>query len=156
AEEHAAALREQLRDKNQAARQQAALALAALGVGEQTVIDELVAGMGRRSPGVYLSQPERARSPMASLVKLGPKAVTTLIKVMDDQQYAGRDLALEALGAIGPRAKDALPTIKKRLATDDLTEFCQLVEVKWRIDGDAAYAIGQMVPLLDLESGRQY
>src|SRR5262249_13129477 len=135
---------------------QAALALAALGVGEQAVMDELLSGMGRRSRGVYLSQPERARSPMAALVKLGPKAVPTLISVMDDQQYAGRDLALEALGAIGPAAKEALPAIKKWLMTDDLYEFCRVVEAKWRIDGDAAFAIGQMVPLLDQKSGRQY
>src|SRR5262245_24486163 len=59
---HAAALREQLRSKDQASRQQAAMALAALGVDEQAVIDELLAGMGRRGPAVYLSQPERARS----------------------------------------------------------------------------------------------
>jgi HEAT repeat protein len=29
------------------------------------------------------------------------------------------------------------------------------VEVKWRIDGDAAFAVGQMVPLLDQPGGRQ-
>src|SRR5262249_2903255 len=111
---HAAALFEQLNDKDQASRQQAALALAALGAGEQAVIDELLAGMGRRSPGVYLSQPEQARSSMAALVKLGPKAVPALIRAIDDRRYAGRDLALEALGAIGPPANEALPVIQKR------------------------------------------
>src|SRR5262249_21808048 len=68
---HAAALREQLRNKDQASRQQAAMVLAALGADEQAVIDELLAGMGRRSRGVYLAQPERARSSMAALVKIG-------------------------------------------------------------------------------------
>jgi HEAT repeat protein len=155
-EKHVPALREQLRDDDQASRQQAALALAALGVGEPAVIDELLAGMGRRSIGIYLSQPERARSPMAALIKLGPQAVPALITAMDDQQYAGRNLALEALGAIGPPAKEALPAIRKRLVTDDLPGYCQLVEVKWRIDGDAAFAIAKMVPLLDQKSGRQY
>jgi HEAT repeat protein len=155
-EKHVPALREQLRDNDQESRQQAALALAALGVGEPAVIDELLAGMGRRSVGIYLSQPERARSSMAALVKLGPKAVPALIKAMDDQQYAGRNLALEALGAIGPSAKEALPAIRKRLVTDDLPAYCQLVEVKWRIDGDAAFALEKMVPLLDQKSGRQY
>src|SRR5262249_7694886 len=89
---YAPALREQLRDKDQAAREQAALALAALGLGEQAVFDELLAGMGRRSRGMYLSQPEQARSSMAALVKLGPKAVPALIKVMEDKKYSGRDL----------------------------------------------------------------
>jgi len=153
---HAAALLKQLRDDDQASRQQAALALAALGVSEQAVMDELLAGMGRRIVGVYLSQPEPARSSMAALVNLGPKSVPALIGAMNDKKYAGRDLALEALGAIGPPAKEALPAIKKWLVTDDLPEFCQIIEVKWRIDRDAAFAIEKMVPLLDQKSGRQY
>jgi HEAT repeat protein len=155
-EKYAARLQSQLADKDQASRQQAAMALAALGFGEQAVIDELLAGMGRRSIGVYLSQPERARSPMAALVKLGPKAVPALIAAMNDEQYTGRDLALEALGEIGPPAKEALPAIKKRLVKDDLPAFCRVVEVKWRIDGDTTFAIEQMVPLLHQKSGRQY
>src|SRR6516165_2711370 len=92
-ENYAPALRGQLRVKDQAARQQAAMALAALAAGEQPVIDELLAGMGRRSVAVYLSQPEQARSSMAALVKLGPKAVPALITAMEDEKYAGRDLA---------------------------------------------------------------
>ena len=151
-----AVLREQLRSMDQEARQQAAMALAALGANEQAVIDELLAGMGRRSPrGLYLSLPERARSSMAALVKVGPKAVGALVRSMGDEKFAGRDLALEALGEIGPKAKDALPAIQKRLATDDIPTFCRLVEVKWRIDGDAAFAIEKMVPLLEKKGGRQ-
>lgn len=150
-------LREQLRDKDVATREQAALALAGLGVAEQPVIDELLAGMARRSPpGTYLSQPERTRTPMRALVKLGSKAVPALIKAMDDEQYASRDLALDALGQIGPAAKEALPAIKRRLVKDDLPAFCRAVEVKWQIDGDAAFAIEQMVPLLDQKRGREY
>jgi HEAT repeat protein len=164
AEKYAPGLREQLRDKDQEARQQAAMALAALGEGEQAVIDELLAGMGRRSPPGYSSQPERARNAMAALVKLEKKAVPALIKAMDNKEYASRDLALEALGLIGPAAKEALPAIKQQLTTafidfsrtDDLPAFCQAVEVKWRIDGDAAFAIEQMVPLLDQKRGREY
>lgn len=49
-----------------------------------------------------------------------------------------------------------MPAIKKRLATDDVPAFCRLVEVKWRIDGDAKFALDQMLPLLDQKSGRQY
>ena len=70
-EKYAPALRERLRDKDETTRQHAAMALAALGVGEQVVIDELLAGMGRRSLATYLSQPEKALSSMAALVKLG-------------------------------------------------------------------------------------
>src|SRR5262249_47199042 len=125
-------------------------------VGELAVIDELMAGMGRRSRGIYLSQPEPARSSMAALVKLGPKAVPALIKAMEDEKYAARDLALEGLGAIGPAAKQALPAIQKLLLTDDLPALCRAVDAKWRIDGDAAFAIAQMVPLLDHERGRAY
>ena len=154
-ENYAPALRGQLRVKDQAARQQAAMALAALAAGEQPVIDELLAGMGRRSVAVYLSQPEQARSSMAALVKLGPKAVPALITAMEDEKYAGRDLALEALGEIGPAAKQALPAIQKLLMTDELPALCRAVEVKWRIDGDAAFAIEQMVPLLDQKCGRE-
>jgi HEAT repeat protein len=154
-EKYAPALRSQLRDKDRAARQQAAMALAVLGIAEQAVIDELLAGMGRRSLGVYLSQPESARSSMAALVKLGPKAVPALIKAIEDEQYAGRDLALEALGEIGPAAKEALPAIQKWLVTDDVPALCRVVEAKWRIDGDAAFAIEQMVPLLDQKRGRE-
>jgi len=156
AEKHAPALREQLEGKDQAAREQAALALSALGIAEPAVLDELLAGMGRRSVGMYLSQPERARSFLGALAKLGPKAVPALIKALQDDQYAGGDLTLEALGKIGPAAKDALPAIEKRLTTDDVPGFCRLVEAKWRIDGDTKYALAQMTPLLDTKAGRQY
>ncbi len=156
AEKYAPALRKQLRDSHEASRLQAALALAAFGIGEQPVIDELLAGMGKRSPrGIYLSQPETARIPMRALVKLGPKAVPALVQALEDEPYTGRDLALEALGQIGPAAKDALPAVIRQLATDDVPMFCRAVEAKWRIDGDAAQAIGRLVPLLDQQRGRQ-
>jgi hypothetical protein len=155
ADMHAPALRARLSDADPAARQHAAMALAALGVGEQPVIDELLAGMGRRSPEVYLSQPERARGSMAALVKLGAVAVPALIMAIEDESYAGRDLALEALGGIGPAAKEALPVIQAQLLTADVPLRCQAIVVKWRIDGDAAFAIEQLIPLLDEPRGRQ-
>lgn len=153
---HAPQLRKQLASKDQASREQAAMALGALGIAEPMVLDELLAGMGRRSRAAYLSQPERARSFVSALTKLEAKAVPALVKALDDDKYASRDLALEALGRIGPAAKEALPAIEKRLATDDVPAFCCLVEVKWRIDGDTKYAIEQMTPLLDTKAGRQY
>jgi HEAT repeat protein len=149
-------LRERLGDEKPEKRQQAAMALAALGALEPMVIDELLLGMGQRAPvGTYLAQPERARSSMSALVMLGSKAVPALIKAMNDEQYAGRDLALEAIGKIGPDAKEALPSIENRLVTNDTSVFCRVVEVKWRIDGDAAFAIEKMVLLLDRKRGRE-
>jgi len=118
-------VRERLRDKDELVRQHAAMALAALGVGEQAVVDQLPGGMGRRSLATYLSQPERARSSMAALVKLGPLAMPALIKAVEDDQYAGRDLALEALGEIGPAAMDSLPAIKGWLVTDYVPARCR-------------------------------
>lgn len=149
-----ASLREQMCSEGLESRQHAAMALAALGADDQTVIDELLAGMARRSPAIYASQPELARSSMAAMVKVGPKAVPSLIRALEDEQYLGRDLAMAALGEIGPPAHEALPAIEKQLATDDVPEFCLAVEVKWRIDGDAAFAIEKLAPLLDHESGR--
>jgi HEAT repeat protein len=136
-------------------REYIAAALAALGVADPGVIDELLAGMGRRSLATYLSQPERARSSMAALVKLEAKAVPALIQAMKDERYAGRDLALEALGAIGPAAKDALPAIKQQLMTEDVLALSRAVEAKWRIDGDAEFAIERMVSVLNEKRGRE-
>ena len=156
AEDYAPQLREQLRHGDQPSRQQAAMALAALGVDEPAVDEELLAGMGQRTLTSYLSQPEKARSFMAALVMLGQRAVPELIKAAEDDRYPGRDLALEALGEIGPAAREALPLIERLIATDDLPAFCQAVLIKWQIDGDSAFAIDQMVPLLDHEQGRDY
>jgi HEAT repeat protein len=75
---------------------------------------------------------------------------------MNDKEYAGQDLALEALGEIGPAAKEALPAVIGKMEIDDLPTRCRAVEVKWRIDGDAAFAIERMVPLLDEKRGREY
>src|SRR5262249_30643307 len=143
-------LRERLRDEEPEKRQQAAMALAALGAADPMVIAELLSGMGRRAPAAtYLAQPERARSFVTALVMVGSKAVPALTKAMEDEKYAGRDLALEALGRLGPTAKEALPSIKRRLVTDDISMICRTVEVKWRIDGDAAFAVEQMVSLVN-------
>ena len=76
------------------------------------------------------------------------------MQAVEDDQYVGWDLALEALGEIGPAAREALPAIERRLVTDDVPALCRAVEAKWRIDGDAAIAIEKMVPLLDQERGR--
>jgi hypothetical protein len=155
AEQYAPRLRERLNQGDPDARQEAAMALAALGIAEQAVIDELLAGMGRRSISTYLAQPERAQSSMAALVNLGRDAVPAIVKTIDDEKYPGRDLAIEALGRIGPAAKDALPDMDRWLRREDPVMVCRIVEAKWRIDGDAAFAIERLVPLLNQKQGRE-
>jgi HEAT repeat protein len=149
ADKYAPALRLGLKDKDRAVRQQAAIALAAFGFADQPILDELLAGMARRHPGRYHSQPEDALSAKWALVKLGAKAVPALIKAQADESYAVRLLALQALGEIGPVAKEALPAIERALAKDDPESLVTLVEVKWRIDGDAAFALERLLPLLE-------
>lgn len=148
-EKYVAVLRPALQDKDRDVRQQAAMALAVFGIDETPVLEELLAGMTRRHPGRYHSQPEDARSAMAALVKLGRKAVPSLVNAFDDESYVGRMLALEALGEIGPPAKDGLPVIEKALAKQDCEALVKLVEAKWQIDRDAVYALKQLLPLLE-------
>jgi HEAT repeat protein len=83
-------LRERLEDEDETSRQHAAMALAALGLGGQRVIDELLAGMGRRSAATYLSQPEKARTSMAAIAKLGADAVPSLVRAIEDEAYVGK------------------------------------------------------------------
>jgi HEAT repeat protein len=111
--------------------------------------------MGRRVRNRYLDQPEPAFGSMTALVKLGLPAVPALIKAMEDEAYDGRDLAVEALGRIGPGARDAIPALIRRFDTGNVPEKCRAVEAKWKIDGDAAFARERVVPLLDEEAGRE-
>jgi HEAT repeat protein len=89
------------------------------------------------------------------LAKLGSKAVPALVEAMQNQKYAGRSWVIETLAAIGPPAKGALPAVNKALRDREDKQFHLLLEAKWRIDGDAAYAVRELVPLLDTKQGRQ-
>src|SRR5262249_52728249 len=67
---------------------------------------------------------------------------------------AGRFLAIEALGNIGPAAKEALPALTEALRDRNYKHFHALVGAKWRIDGDAVYALKELIPLLQTKDGR--
>jgi len=110
--------------------------------------------MGERYPTRYHAQPEDALSAMQALVKLGPKAVPALVTALEDEQFAGRYLAIEAVGRIGPAAREALPALARALRDRKGRLFHALVGAKWRIDRDAAYALKELVPLLETKDGR--
>src|SRR5215510_14393446 len=74
-EKYGPVLRQALKDRDRAVRQQAAMALAGFGLADEAILKELVLGMGERYPTRYHTQPEDARSAMLALVKLGAKAV---------------------------------------------------------------------------------
>src|SRR5438874_1959937 len=96
AEKYGPVLRQALKDRDRAVRQQAAMALAGFGLADRAVLEELVQGMGEPHPGRYHAQPEDPRSAMRALVKLGAKAVPALVPALEDEKSAGRYLAIEA------------------------------------------------------------
>ncbi|MBS0262861.1 MAG: hypothetical protein JSS02_12985 [Planctomycetes bacterium] len=147
--------RAQLQDSDPAIRETAALALAAKGISDQQVLDELVAGMRRLRIGVYLTQPVPAYLCQAALVKLGQPAIPVLVQALAEDQSPVQALALQALGQIGPSARTAVPAIEKLLTPNDIPRMCLAAEVKWRIDGDADFTLQRMIPLLDQPSGRR-
>ncbi len=56
---------------------------------------------------------------LESLVAIGPAAVPRLIEALDRPLHQGSDVAIEALGKIGPAARDALPVLIQFLVADD-------------------------------------
>src|SRR5262249_19854110 len=102
----------------------------------------------------YHAQPEDARSAMRALVKLGAKAVPALVTALEDEKFAGRYLAIEAVGSIGPPARGALPALSKALRDRKHPFFHALVKAKWLIDRDADYALKELRPLLETRGGR--
>jgi HEAT repeat protein len=147
-------LRQALKDPDRNVRQQAAMALAGFGLGYKLILEELVQGMAEPHPGRYHTQPEDPRSAMSALVKLGAKAVPTLIPALENETFAGWYLVIKTVGAIGPPAKDALPALTKALGNRKYKYFHTIVEAKWRIDGDANYALKELIPLLETKDGR--
>jgi HEAT repeat protein len=73
------------------------------------------------------------------LAELGPDAhavVPLLLPYVEHGQSV-----VEALGAIGPRARAALPALKAALANEDLAFRFAAAEALWRISGDASAAL---------------
>jgi HEAT repeat protein len=153
-EKYGPVVRQALKDRDRAVRQQAAVALAAFGLADRAILEELVRGMGERYPARYHAHPEDARSAMQALVKLGAKAVPALVAALEDEKFAGRYLAIEAVGSIGPAAREALPTLAKALRDREDPFFPALVGAKWRIDQDTDYALQELIPLLETRGGR--
>ena len=149
-------LRERLRDPDQEVRQRAARALAALGVSESAVTDELLAGMERQLKNRYLDGPDPALTSQSALVKLGAPAVPALVKAMEDPEYTNADWVVEVLARMGPEAREAVPALLRRLESD-ITEAvqCATIVAKWQIDRDAAFSRARAIPLFDSKSGRQ-
>lgn len=148
-------LRERLSDLDQKSRQHAAQALAALGVSEAAVIDELIAGMDRRVRVWYLSGPDPALTSLAAMVKLGAPAVPALVKAVEDSGYTNRDWVVMALGRMGPQAREAIPALLRCMESDTVAVQCAAMEAKWRIDGDAVFVRERAIPLLELKDGRE-
>jgi HEAT repeat protein len=154
-EDHEAVLRQALATDDHRLRQQAAIALAGLGIADREVLDELTRGLGASTPPRYLVLPGDPQAAQWALEKLGAPAVPALVGVVKDPQHRGRRLAIDALGTIGPDAAEALPALKAALADRDDPDRHRTIQAKWRIDGDEAFAVSELVPLLDTPRGRE-
>jgi HEAT repeat protein len=55
----------------------------------------------------------------ATLARIGPPAVPGLVETLQAKEWSTRFLAVETLGAMGPAAKDALPTLTKLARQED-------------------------------------
>ncbi|MFQ5795664.1 MAG: HEAT repeat domain-containing protein [Candidatus Bipolaricaulia bacterium] len=79
----------------------------------------------------------RGKSKLAvrKLVKIGPAAVPTLIKVLQDKDVDVRQEAAEALGKIGPDARDAVPALVEALRDED-----------WSVRQFSAWALRKIGP----------
>jgi HEAT repeat protein len=154
-EDYRAVLTPALRDDDRQVRQFAAVALAASGLADRPVLDALIRAMGEREESPrYAPRPEGPTAAKQALTRLGARAVPSLVAALQDEQYPARHLVLDALADLGPVAKDALPALAQALAKGRGPEFVGLVHARWRIGGDAAAAVEELVPLLDTKEGR--
>jgi HEAT repeat protein len=153
-EKHHPALREVLKDSDKNVRQLAASALAWSGATDKAVIDELIRGMAEPWKPSYRALPDDPLAARDALVKVGAKAVPALVAVLEDKKRPARAMAVTALGDIGKPAKAALPALEAAIHDRDVMAPHHVIEAKYRIDGDAAFAVKHLVPLLDTKEGR--
>jgi hypothetical protein len=146
-------IREALRDRDRGVRQTAAVALAWAGEADGTVVDELVKGMAEPWTPTYARTPDDPFAARQALVKLGGKAVPALIAALEDKKYPAREAAVRTLGEIGTPALAAVPAIEAAIRDRDIPGPHFVIEAKYRIDGDAAFATKRLVPLLDTKEG---
>jgi hypothetical protein len=103
------------RDADRVIRWCAAWALGQVGPAARSATGALAAVL--QTPDEPTALRERAGQ---SLTQIGPDAVADLVKVVEGKDWAGRLMALEALGALGPRAKAALPALRALGRGDDV------------------------------------
>ena len=56
-----------------------------------------------------------------ALAQIGAPAVPTLVGALDSDEISVRQSAIEALGEIGPEARDAVPALTQIVTTDEST-----------------------------------
>lgn len=152
-EKQRAVIREALEDGDRGVRQTAAVALAWAGDKDPAVIDELIKGMAEPWIPRYVSLPDDPLTARKMLDKIGAKAVPAMIAVVEDKKHPARASAIWSLGEIGRPAKAAVPAIEAAIRDGDLPGLHHVIEAKYLIDGDAAFAVEHLVPLLDTKDG---
>jgi HEAT repeat protein len=115
------AYREGLSDADAAVRLVAAARLRQLGPAAVPARQELGKALEDADERV-------ANAAAETLVQIGPPAIATLINSLDARPPTARKLALACLAKLGPAAKDAVPSIEKRLKDDD-AEVRKLAEI---------------------------
>lgn len=92
---------------------------------------------------------------LASLSKLGPDAVPLLVEMLDAHSGCGRDVALDCLQTLGPKATNAAPVLVKLLAHDDPIVRFRVAPALWAIDKNPA-AVAALGELLKVDPAIQY
>ena len=153
-EKYHPALRKALKDADKNVRQLAASALAWSGATDKAVVDELIRGMAEPWKPSYRALPDDPLAASEALVRVGEKAVPALVAVLEDKKHTARGFAVHVLGKIGRPAKAAVPAIEAVIRARELPGLHHVVEAKYQIDGDAAFAIKHLVPMLDAKETR--
>jgi HEAT repeat protein len=76
-----------------------------------------------------------------SLTQIGVAAVPALKDTLGHKDASMRQAAAEALGRLGPRAKDATPALKERLKDDDVLTRVRSAQALWQIERQDDVAI---------------
>ena len=94
------------------------------------------------------TDPETGFMAALALSKLAPEAVAALTPMLDSQEPATRQTALEGLLWIGPPAREALPAISRCCLDDDISFRLQAIAAGTRISQDYT-ALGHLTPFLE-------
>ncbi len=94
------------------------------------------------------TDPETGYMAALALSKLAPEAVAALTPMLDSQEPATRQAALEGLLWIGPPAREALPAISRCCLDGDISLRLQAIAAGTRISQDYT-ALGHLTPFLE-------